>query len=377
MPNLWDKLPEAPPATELNPLTNPLLERNLRRWANVYFGNPPAKREQAVMHLLEELKRESGSSAAESTPSSRMLDARFLGVVCSACQNPNPYGHKYCSRCGGTLNPAPHAVTETFAAPRVTEPQMARAANPVSPNLNSPNPASANVSSANNTQWVREQEFTSLSEFNTAPARGWKYAFAAVVIVLAAVGYMQWNSYQNRVTSRVTTSETGMSAPALPAPNVSSPAGPNRSQERSQEPSSRPAENAEAQMKAATAPAHDRAAASAGVQPAAQRLALLDAEKSHQASPTEESGASDLRLAQRYLSGAAGPRDSSEAAKLLWKAVRKQNATAEVLLSDLYVKGDGVSQSCDQARLLLVAAAKKGSLQAAQQLRELESRGCR
>ena len=133
-------------------------------------------------------------------------------------------------------------------------------------------------------------------------------------------------------------------------------------------------ENAEAQMKAATAPAHDRAAASAGVQPAAQRLALLDAESSQQASPTEESGASDLRLAQRYLSGAAGPRDSSEAAKLLWKAVRKQNATAEVLLSDLYAKGDGVSQSCDQARLLLVAAAKKGSLQAAQQLRELESR---
>ena len=71
-----------------------------------------------------------------------------------------------------------------------------------------------------------------------------------------------------------------------------------------------------------------------------------------------------------------GVRDSSEAAKLLWKAVRKQNATAEVLLSDLYVRGDGVPQNCDQARLLLVAAAKRGSPQAAQQLRDLESRGC-
>ena len=56
-----------------------------------------------------------------------------------------------------------------------------------------------------------------------------------------------------------------------------------------------------------------------------------------------------------------GVRDSSEAAKLLWKAVSKQNATAAVLLSDLYLRGDGVPRSCDQARLLLVAAAKRGS----------------
>jgi TPR repeat protein len=71
-----------------------------------------------------------------------------------------------------------------------------------------------------------------------------------------------------------------------------------------------------------------------------------------------------------------GVRDSSEAAKLLWKAVRRQNATAAVLLSDLYLRGDGVPRSCDQARLLLVAAAKRGSPLAAQQLRNLESQGC-
>jgi TPR repeat protein len=72
-----------------------------------------------------------------------------------------------------------------------------------------------------------------------------------------------------------------------------------------------------------------------------------------------------------------GVRDPAEAAKLLWKAVSKQNATAAVLLSDLYLRGDGVPRSCDQARLLLVAAAKRGSPLAAQQLRNLESHGCR
>ena len=64
-----------------------------------------------------------------------------------------------------------------------------------------------------------------------------------------------------------------------------------------------------------------------------------------------------------------GARDSSEAAKLLWKAVRQQNTTAAVLLSGLYARGDGVPKNCDQARLLLVAAAKRGAAQAAEQLR--------
>jgi TPR repeat protein len=89
-----------------------------------------------------------------------------------------------------------------------------------------------------------------------------------------------------------------------------------------------------------------------------------------------EGGAPDLRLAQRYLGGSMGARNPSEAATLLWKAVRKQNTTAAVLLSDLYARGDGVPRSCDQARVLLLAAAKRGSPQAAEQLRRLETHGC-
>jgi len=57
--------------------------------------------------------------------------------------------------------------------------------------------------------------------------------------------------------------------------------------------------------------------------------------------------------------------------------VRQQNTTAAVLLSDLYVRGDGVPKSCDQARLLLLAATKRGAPQAAEQLRSLEFHGCR
>ena len=65
VPNLWDKTPEAP-SPELNPLTNPVLEQNLGRWAKVYFSTPPAKREQAVSNLAR--GNQAGIGRRRSTP---------------------------------------------------------------------------------------------------------------------------------------------------------------------------------------------------------------------------------------------------------------------------------------------------------------------
>jgi TPR repeat protein len=85
----------------------------------------------------------------------------------------------------------------------------------------------------------------------------------------------------------------------------------------------------------------------------------------------------ELLIAQRYLEGKPGSsRDTAEAAKWLWRAVGKQNPSAAMLLADLYARGDGVSKSCDQARILLVAATKKGFPEAAEKLRRLERNGC-
>jgi len=69
-------------------------------------------------------------------------------------------------------------------------------------------------------------------------------------------------------------------------------------------------------------------------------------------------------------------RDSGEAAQWLWKAVRKRNVEATLALSDLYLRGDGVPKSCDQARLLLDAAARKGAPAAAERLHQLETSNC-
>ena len=88
-------------------------------------------------------------------------------------------------------------------------------------------------------------------------------------------------------------------------------------------------------------------------------------------------GAEELAIAEGYLSGTQGKaRDSSEAAQWLWKALGKQNAAAALLLSDLYVTGDGVPRNCDQARLLLDAAARKGVPGAGERIRDLPNLGC-
>jgi hypothetical protein len=342
--NLPDKTMESPSHSELNPLTNPLLERNLGRWAKVYFSNPPAKRNQAVNNLLEEIMRESGT--ARSVEPGRPYFARdpsYQGGVCVACQRQNPPGHKFCSRCGEVLAPAQIESRENPASPPL-------ATEATSPRL------------TNDMQWLRERAFAGIDGSDVPQKRTWKYLVGAFAIVLAGFAYLQWTAGSHVVPTPA--APQAASEISLPAEN-SSPAEAARPAE-----TITPESKVGVQNTAALKPAHDRTPVPSGLQPAAQKSPLLDA-----AVPGD--GSSDLRLAQRYLGGGMGARDSSEAAKLLWKAVSKQNATAAVLLSDLYLRGDGVPKSCDQARLLLLAAAKRGAPQAAQQLQRLESQGCR
>jgi hypothetical protein len=45
----------------------------------------------------------------------------------------------------------------------------------------------------------------------------------------------------------------------------------------------------------------------------------------------------------------------------LWKAVKRENVSAEVALANLYLQGKSVPQSCEQAHMLLQTASTKGS----------------
>jgi hypothetical protein len=365
---LSDKAPDVLPRSELNPLTNPALERNLGRWAEVYFGTPPGKRDQAISKLLQEIRLETlGTLKAESARSEGGLarSAELQEVVCPSCRQQNPLGYKFCRECGAALHPGqPDAASDANLA-------QARGA------AEAPVPRSES-----DVQWLRDRALGSLSAYENPVHRGWMFAVGGFVIVLVGFVYLQWAPLLQTGASHNNTAASRVSAPPATAPAESASSTPAPSPQDTISPLSQPSEVKSGEVKPSEVkpgeakpgfvtetPDPDKALHS--VQPAAQKSSLLPV------SPMPSGGEGDLRLAQRYLGGSMGARDSSEAAKLLWKAVRQQNTTAAVLLSDLYMRGDGVPRSCDQARLLLLAATKRGAPQAAEQLRSLGSHGCR
>jgi len=88
-----------------------------------------------------------------------------------------------------------------------------------------------------------------------------------------------------------------------------------------------------------------------------------------------DTGQAELTAAQQILRRGKEMGNPAEAVGLLWAAVEKGNTRAEVLLADLYLQGLGVAKSCDQARVLLTAAAKK-SKDAQELLVQLGNAGC-
>jgi len=90
----------------------------------------------------------------------------------------------------------------------------------------------------------------------------------------------------------------------------------------------------------------------------------------------QEPGQTEFEQAAQLLRGKDAGADTSEAVRLLWISVEKGNSSAELQLADLYWHGQGVVKNCDQTRLLLSAAARKGSAVAQKRLQQFEREGC-
>jgi len=223
------------------------------------------------------------------------------------------------------------------------------------------------------------------------PSSPYRYYIGAVLaVIILLLGYMAWKSTQTSQNAHVVSapppaaaSDTAAAEAATPAPAPSAPAAaeqtpqPSAPDASAQASSPRPSSSDDEQKNSPqTKPTHQQVAESApaaaipspgpAVTPAAQP-----------AQPSAGNGGEELAVAQRYLNNTAGQRrDTAEAAKWLWKSVAKHNGQATVLLSDLYLKGDGVSKNCDQARVLLDSAARKGVAGAGERLRNLPAFGC-
>ena len=90
----------------------------------------------------------------------------------------------------------------------------------------------------------------------------------------------------------------------------------------------------------------------------------------------QESGTVDYGKAMELLRGKNGSVDTQEAVRLLWLSVEKGNPNAELQLAELYWRGQGVARNCDQTRILLSAAARKGNPEAQKKLQQFRREGC-
>jgi hypothetical protein len=341
------------PKSDLNPLINPVLGRNLGRWAQVYFTSPPEKREEAVGELLRELESEvPGGQPAMARPETqeKVQSQPHLAIpqqlLCPVCQRSNQIGQRFCGYCAQPLTPeaerdSRHNVEESTEA----------------------NASAISAAGEDELQWLRDKSLSSFEPSQAPARRGFRYLVVGVFVLVAAFGYLQWAS-QSRAGSPVRPSVVSSPSTSLPLPaqakDVSQP---------------KPPEDQQPAAVSSNAPdtSVSRKSSEAGPRSGPSRQAIIPELANGE---TDEAGADELAAAQRYLEGKNGTRDSSQAAKWLWKAVGKQNPGAALMLAELYARGDGVPKSCDQARILLVAAAKKGMPNAGLRLRNLESNGC-
>ncbi len=364
------------PNPQLNPMMNPTLGRNLGRWAQVYFTTPPEKREQAVVELLRELE-----GVPEDSPEERDRQESNQPIAESPqlkiTEAPESTAPRVCGICGSSL--------QGHSAKAVSAP--AARTNGRRGTLNHDFPASELLAESPakvnepDVQWLRERSLVNLAVDTQKPRVFGKLVATVLVLLLVAFLYVQWRSQSPTGSPSHSVSESsGGAVPSSQRPAEVAPSGQVNNKAETQQLSPEAHQKSQHSATEANPPQQPTRGASPDEGVAATGKAAppgdLPSAPVSNVIPSESGGA-DLAAAEKYLNGEGGSRDTAQAVKLLWKAIGKQNKTAILLLADLYERGDGVPKSCDQAEVLLVAAAKKGSTAAANRLRELQSSGCK
>jgi uncharacterized Zn finger protein (UPF0148 family) len=378
----------------LNPTTNPLLAQHLGRWAEAYFTNPPEKREQAVLALLQELTNSQIPDLvrSDSHPPSSPPPPLSAEASCPTCGHPAENGTRYCGICGRMLKQpkSSNSVNSNRAEPtrKAILPGLAR-------NGTSRKDESKETS---NKGLEENSELRSVTPLRPVVGiirdlpvsrhlRGdLVRAFvgiAAIGLILLTPAYLLLKSYNSR----------SRRAPIVTRNNQSAVIEEARSSPASAQPASNPvtlATTSNVPPTKSTKPLPPQTeivgnrlnGPSATTKPAATvppKSAITTATTISSPVQTPEnenqSDAQDFYRARKLLNPKNPSRDPAEAAKLLWKAVAKGNTEAALLLADLYQSGDGVSKSCDQARLILTAAANNSGA-ASQKLKTLDIDGC-
>jgi hypothetical protein len=377
------------------------------RWAEVYFTAPPDKREQAVLELLRELQGEPEPASAapaafvrESSPRNAEAQASSL---CPWCGRENPASHSFCGMCGKSVAQpavANHADVR-IADLHITDEEIADHLDPSSfdskaplrePVLRAETPALHSVSTQAGSYQARHtdeepifrrerdlerRDFDDEIFHYPPPSRpSGVFLGLALVVALLAIGYLVWRTYgapQAHDAAQAPPAVAATEPATQPAPDSAPPTVSKPDVPEPTSPASQPTASSEAVRENERTGARNR-----GHKSAAEPIrSVAAAEKNPTPDASAGNGAEELATAQSYLNGASGQqRNRAEGAKWLWKAVSKHNADATLLLADLYLRGEGVGKSCDQAHVLLDAAARQGIKGAGDKLRHLQAFGC-
>jgi hypothetical protein len=398
------------PRPELNPLLNPRLAENMGRWAEVYFTAPPEKREEAVLDLLRELESQGteATGAAVTQPSElhppdfrgpqHSLELESLHVPmatesaatmrCPTCGHDNPQSHQFCGMCGiyleqnrAAASQGNHANEKRTFGGNSFDAAHHNTGEPESSALNAARVPSYREPAAESDELTLFRSISAGSVGNYDERIDWTdesnasqsyrgFIGIALAVILLGLGYLFW---------RTQTSQNAHKAPSMPPVGISetsASAFPTNVPEAESPSSAASAPPAEAALPKANGPAVHPVEPKAATETPVHRVPVINPTTSSAIAGTGN-GAEELATAQRYLNGGNGTaRDSAEAAKWLWKSVALHNSAASLALADLYLKGNGVSKNCDQARVLLDAAALKGVQGAGERLRHLQAFGC-
>ncbi|HEY3973243.1 MAG TPA: zinc-ribbon domain-containing protein [Candidatus Sulfotelmatobacter sp.] len=397
------------------------LLRELQGKSDVTVGQPSvaAAQNEASRPAEFDVRRMSSTTAAESR-ATKIEEASPATLRCPSCGRENPANHKFCGRCGKPIEAV--SVADLYIADmQVAESESAEGhfdhsyfERPVVEDV-AQREAGPRAAQANKSRFVtygdRVHETQPSNDDEEPPYRGsdagndfemfrylpassspHPYLRVALTVVAVAIAYLAWHNRQALRSAYVkleappavatpptapepatSSSKQGWSetdipkAPAPDQPQVNQPPA-------NQQPSPQPVDNglrANRQSESASVDIHRRKT----FRPGAAEVATST--KNLPADIALGNGNEELITAQRYLNGTDGQTlNRTEAAKWLWKAVGKHNPDATLLLADLYLKGQGVGKNCDQARVLLDAAARQGIKGAGDQLRHLPAFGC-
>jgi hypothetical protein len=301
----------------------------------------------------------SGDPTSSSSMSEPSVSDR---VKCDVCGADNPAVHKFCGSCGAPLEDEralPPQVGETGAhgtgGDRRDDAKPGSNSTPAvfEDSITNPNELSLFRS-------FRPAANDDVDDWEPEPSRIRLYIGVFVVVVVMGLGYLSWRT--SRAASQHS-HEQPAQAPVKAKETNPTPSAPRSTPQVNKLAQAPPSTDTEAHQTPAQERKTEKPAATAAAAPIPSTAANAAGD-----------GGEELAMAQHYLNGPG--HDSAEAAKWLWKSIAKQNAEATLLLADLYLKGDGVSKNCDQARVLLDSAARKGVSGAGERIRNLQAFGC-